>query len=226
MRRAQQVLRSVKQRVILHYAGVSAQPWERLWAIWSTRLPPPKAAAISRLREPADRNASLLGLALLESALLSVGLVFDPAEIAYPASGKPQLRGGPDFSISHAGGLVGCAVALRGSVGFDLEAVGAVTVGQLRLALGAAEHAELAAGARDPTVAWVQSEAALKALGLRAAQAPRVRLAGVTASVDDSRLFLSPAQLGPDHVAWLAHSSPEIDLTTVECSAGGFAELS
>lgn len=220
------MLRSVKQRVILHYAAVPAQPWERLWAIWSARLAPTKAAAIARLRQAADRNASLLGLALLESALASVGLGFDPAQIAYPAPGKPQLPSGPDFSVSHAGGLVGCAVALQGGIGFDMEPRAAVTAGQLRLALGGRELDQVCAGERDPTVAWVQAEATLKAMGLGASAAPRVRLDGRSATVDGDAWFLSPVALGSGHVAWLAHRSAELELSVVERRPGEFAELS
>ena len=150
----------------------------------------------------------------------------DPAEIAYPAPGKPQLPAGPDFSVSHAGGLVGCAVALQGGVGFDMEPHGAVTAGQLRLALGGRELGQVIAGERDPTVAWVQAEAALKATGLGASAAPRVRLEGRTASVDGDAWFLSPAAVGSGHVAWLAHRHAELELSVVERLPGEFAELS
>ncbi|MDB5324541.1 MAG: 4-phosphopantetheinyl transferase superfamily protein, partial [Phycisphaerales bacterium] len=37
-------------------------------------------------------------------------------------AGKPFVAGGPSFSLSHTSGMVGCAVAARGDIGFDLEA--------------------------------------------------------------------------------------------------------
>ncbi|MBS0395444.1 MAG: hypothetical protein JSR54_12515, partial [Proteobacteria bacterium] len=61
------------EHISLHYAAVPAQPWPALAAAWRERLPRDKRTAIERLREPADRNASLLGIALLEAALTARG---------------------------------------------------------------------------------------------------------------------------------------------------------
>lgn len=38
------------------------------------------------------------------------------------ADGKPFVTGGPQFSLSHTAGLVGCAVWGGGEIGFDVEA--------------------------------------------------------------------------------------------------------
>ena len=220
------MLRSVKQQVILHYAAVPAQPCAGLWADWAPRLSATRRAEIGRLREPQDRNSTLLGLVLLESALAGLGLPLNPAAIFYTPRGKPRLSAGPDFSISHAAGLVGCAVAVQGAIGFDLERKASVTPDQLRLALGVAEHAQLTSGALDATDAWVMTEAVLKAAGAGVADAPRVRLVGPEAALDGRRWWLTAAAVGGGHVAWLAHDPAAISLTVVRAGPDAVAQLS
>jgi 4'-phosphopantetheinyl transferase len=215
----------VEEWISLHYAEVPAQPWPALAQAWLPRLPEPKRASILRLRQPADRNASLLGVALLGAALAERALAFEPADLAYAPRAKPRLAAGPDFSIAHAAGYVGCALATSGSVGFDLEAAGAVTAATLRLALGADEHARVAGGEVEATAAWVMTEAVLKAAGRGVDAATRVRLAGRGATLDGARYALAAATLEPALVAWIAHEGTVLALRCVRHGAGEFAPL-
>lgn len=211
--------------VSLHYAAVPAQPWAALERAWLPRLPGSKRAAILRLRDAADRNASLLGLALLDAALAARGCVADLSAVEFPPRAKPHLPGSPDFSIAHAGGLVGCALAAAGRVGFDLEARGAVQAGQLRRVLDAAEQARVAAGALDPTEAWVMKEAVLKAAGRGIEAAAQVHLAPDHGLLGAQRFGLLALDLSPAHVAWLAYEGSATLEAPVRVAPGSFAAL-
>jgi 4'-phosphopantetheinyl transferase len=215
----------VAESVSLHYTEVPAQPWPTLAEAWLPRLPAPKRESILRLRQPADRNASLLGVALLGAALAARATSFDPETIEFAPRAKPRLAAGPDFSIAHAAGYVGCALATSGRVGFDLEGAGSVAPAALRRALGAAERAQLAEGTLDATDAWVQTEAVLKAAGQGIDSAARVRLAGRAATLDGGRFGLVAAMLGPALVAWIAHEGAVLDLRCVRHGAAEFAPL-
>jgi len=221
------LLKTSEQFLSLHYVAVPAQPWKALEQAWDSRLPPGRLDVLLRRREPADRNASLLGIALLEAACRERGLAFDPATLLYPPRGKPTLPLGPDFSIAHAGGLAACLCWPLGAVGVDLEPAGAVGAGSLRLALGAAERARVAAGEFDPTAAWVMTEAVLKAVGLGIDAASRVRLGRslAAATIDGRTLHLRPAALGPAYVAWVAHEQVAAGLRLVAHEPAEFAPL-
>lgn len=173
------------------------------------RLPGTKRAALERLREPADRIASVLGVALLGAALRASGRRFDAGSLEYPVRGKPRLRDAPDFSIAHAHGLVACALATRGRVGVDLELRDAVRPDQLRLVLDDAERDAVAAGVLAPTDAWVMKEAVLKAAGRGVDAARRVVLHGRTAMHDGATYVLVRMDLPRTHVAWLAMEGAE-----------------
>src|SRR5262245_39694208 len=56
--------------------------------------------------------ASLVGLALAVAGLEALtGRTVTLGEIEFPLDGKPHVEHGPDFSIAHTDGWVGCAVA-------------------------------------------------------------------------------------------------------------------
>jgi phosphopantetheinyl transferase len=215
----------VAESVSLHYTEVPAQPWPALAEAWLPRLPAAKRESILRLRDPADQNASLLGVALLGAALAARAAAFEPEALEFAPRGKPRLAAGPDFSIAHAAGYVGCALATRGRVGFDLEAAGAVAPAALRLALGAAERERLAEGTVDATDAWVMTEAVLKAAGRGIDGAARVRLGRRAATFDGTRFGLAAARLEPALVAWIAHEGAALELRCVRHGALEFAPL-
>ena len=214
-----------KEHVSLHYTAVPGQPWPALEQAWLPRLPVAKRASIVRLREARDRNATLLGIALLGSALQAAGVPFDPGAITFRPRAKPALAGAPDFSIAHAASLVGCALASGGRVGFDLEALDAVAPARLRLALDAAEQQRLARGELTATAAWVMKEAVLKAAGRDLAAVARVRLDGDAATLDGAMFHLVPVALAATHVAWLAHERQPLALRVVRREAAEFAPL-
>jgi 4'-phosphopantetheinyl transferase len=186
------------EHISLHYTAVPAQPWPALSEWWLPRLPPAKRSAIERLRQPADRNASLLGIALLARALEARARPLAPEALEFPPRGKPRLPAGPDFSIAHAGGYVGCALAAVGRVGFDIEPDGAVPAGLLERITGES-------AGPDPTSAWVRVEATLKAAGRGIEAARHVRLAASGASIDGAGFALERVALPAPLIGWVAH---------------------
>ena len=127
---------------------------------------------LARLRRAADRGRYLAAHALVRLVLTGDGasaaaLRFDRTCRCGAAHGKPRLPGGPGFSLSHAGDLVGVAVRPDGAVGLDVERVRDL-----------ADLAALAAHVRSPAEpapdaigvaaffrTWTRKEALLKATG-------------------------------------------------------------
>ena len=83
------------RRVSLQYALLSEQSLPALARAWLGQLPPARRARVERLREPADRAATLCGVALLAAACRALGCGLDAADLEYPERGKPRLRDGP-----------------------------------------------------------------------------------------------------------------------------------
>ena len=74
------------------------------------------------LTSPKRRGEYVWGRGLLRQLLeKATGLPADSHVISTTDEGKPVCRGGPGVSISHAKGMVACAVALTGDVGIDVE---------------------------------------------------------------------------------------------------------
>lgn len=118
------------------------------------------------------------------------------AQLEFPEGGKPRWPGGPDFSVSHGGGHVGCALILpTGRVGLDLESSGAATWDDLRLVLAPGER--VGCSAAEATTAWVGTEAVLKAAGATLAEIAGVAISGATADFDGRPWCLSRPALAP-----------------------------
>jgi 4'-phosphopantetheinyl transferase len=127
-------------------------------------------ARLSRFRREADRARYLAAHALARLALAhAVGrpaadLAFDRRCRCGKQHGKPVLRGGPGFSLTHAGGLVGVAVHPQGPVGLDVEEERELT-DLPALARHACSPAETATDPGSFFVLWTRKEALLKATG-------------------------------------------------------------
>ncbi len=129
--------------------------------------------------------------------------------IVEAAGGRPRLADDAlVFSVAHSGDLVLLAVADRGPLGVDVEAVRAVPAAATvaREVLGAAAAGQLerlppAARSRAFLLAWTTVEARIKAtgdgLGL-----------GIAAAPATGNLHVTPLPLGPGHVGALASGTP------------------
>jgi phosphopantetheinyl transferase len=200
----------VDQVLSLHYAAVPAQPCDALEAFWLPRLPPRKQRALEGLRHSADRTASVLGIALLERACAYAGVAFDPSALQFPARAKPFGVVGHDFSISHAGGFVGCVLGGAGSVGFDWEAKEAAEWSDVRHLVSPAETDRLRSAGWRATAAWVAMEAIVKAAGVGIEQAGDVRLDAAAGHFQQRRFYLTSVTAVPSQVAWVASAEPVV----------------
>jgi phosphopantetheinyl transferase len=92
---------------------------------------------------------------------------------------KPRWPTGPDFSIAHGAGVAVCAVAPAGiAIGVDLERIGDVELGSLRLVSSSAERKRVSAGELNAAALWTGKEAVLKAAGAGILAAARVEIDG------------------------------------------------
>ncbi len=181
-----------ENRVILAYSHQPRQLPARLHAALRDRLPYGR-----RMRLRGDLAAQALTLVGIELArrLLgqAVGREVAAAALRFPYGGKPHAPGLPDFSISHSGRWVGCAVATAGRVGLDLECAGPECAGTTP--------------ARD-LGDWTAREAVLKAAGASLDAAARVALDAAGADFGGRRWQLLRPTAPPGCIATLALEQP------------------
>lgn len=185
---------------------IPEQPWSELEDLLLPNIPAAKAAAIRRLADPRSRTASLLGLLLLASARAAQGLHTRLSDLIYPSRGKPTLPDAGDFSISHGGARVACAVVSCGRIGFDVEPQGRLEPAALRRIASAPERARVDAGGWTATEVAVAKEAVVKAFGATYADLAEVILGDGEAWFRGERLHLDAVFIGAGHVATLADS--------------------
>lgn len=182
--------------VIVLHAVLDAQACPGATMPLLERLPYAKRLELEA-RDPAARVAGLCGIALvLRGASRIRGRDAPVADLWFPTGGKPRLRGGPVFSVSHTARRVAVAVAADGELGLDLEDVGI-------------DHA---AGSMGPAGLdrWTATEAVLKAAGCGLREAPGVEFdAAIGAATFAGRTYaLTPLAIAPDVIAHLATALP------------------
>lgn len=196
--------------ILLHHARVPRRippPVERAWI---RALAEEQAMRMRSLRNPEDRTASLLGLALLLDC--AQGAAIEPPSLAsleWSARGRPEWPGGPEFSISHAAGHCACALAPAGlAVGLDLEACEAVTARDLRLVADEQELELQSACGLSPAEVWVTKEAVAKARGTGIAEVARVWAGPAEATVGQQRYLIARPSIAPGIAAAVATPEP------------------
>ena len=139
----------------------------------AARLSPDEAARAGRFLAEADRRRNIVARALLRRLLgRHTGTAPQNVVIETAAQGKPFLRSGPHFSVSHSGDLIAIAVSPDHPVGIDVEridprrdiaalAARIMSAGELAYFRALPEPARLAAF----YTAWTRKEAVAKALG-------------------------------------------------------------
>jgi 4'-phosphopantetheinyl transferase len=162
---------------------------------------------LDRFRRPADQARYLAAHALVRLVLgESVGapaadLVFDRTCRCGEQHGKPVLPGGPGFSLTHAGDLVGVAVHPGGPVGLDVE-----QVRELADLTAMAEHVrsprETVTDADAFFALWTRKEALLKAVGTGLATPMSAITLGPPGVLDWT------GEDAPAHPLWLADLRP------------------
>lgn len=125
---------------------------------------------LDRFRRPADQARYVAAHALVRLVLAdtvgtpAAALVFDRTCRCGAQHGKPVLPGGPGFSLTHAGDLVGVAVHPRGDVGLDVEQVRELADLPAMVAHVCSPQ-EFVADADAFFTLWTRKEALLKAVG-------------------------------------------------------------
>jgi hypothetical protein len=163
-------------------------------------------------RDPVAIHASLAGIALvLRGVAMLRRSPVDAGRLQFPAGGKPYLRGGPSFSMSHGTRTVGAAMCSGCEVGFDLEELGP---GSRERVAGRAQLAR-----------WTATEAVLKAAarGLREARGVDLGESLLDGRVGGMSFHLVPVEVAPDVVAHLATDVPGVRVSVEEVDASDFA---
>ena len=172
-------------------------------------LPAGQAARVARLRDPSARAASLLGIALLCDCAQAAGIEPPlPGDLRFPAGGKPGWPAGRDFSISHAGQHVACAMAPPGvRVGLDIEPAGAAERAGLRLVADEAEEEGICAAGLTATDLWTAKEAVAKLTGTGLTDVANVVVAAATARHGGLEYPLARPRLAPGLCCTVAMSA-------------------
>ena len=169
-------------------------------------LDPHERARLGRFRRPADRARYLAAHALTRRALAVLlgrpagSFAIDRTCRCGEQHGKPRVPGGPEFSLTHAGDLVGVAVHAA-PVGLDVE-----RVRDLPDLAGVAAHAcspaEAVTGAEAFFRLWTRKEALLKTTG-RGLSSP---MAGIT--LDGPRVASWTGDGAPAGPVWVMDLTP------------------
>ena len=134
---------------------------------WLDQLPYHKQIALGRKSRRREKTASLIGLQLLKLEMRRLGFSdFSLGDLELSPNGKPVGSNGANFSISHAGGLIACAVGVGVRVGLDLEPVPAHrSTLPLPRYMDAAELMAARRSSLEGLRIWTAKEAILKAAG-------------------------------------------------------------
>jgi len=194
---------------------------------WAAPLAPQAAPALvgllddhererlARFRRPDDRARYLAAHALTRLVLgplvgsAAQQLAFDRTCRCGAPHGKPVLPGGPGFSLTHAGDLVGLAVRPDGPVGLDVEQARAVA-DLAALAGHVRSPVESARGGVDPEAffrTWTRKEALVKATG-EGLSAP---MTAITLAEDRPEVQRWTGPGAPDGPMWLRDLTPAAD---------------
>ncbi len=183
--------------VILAYSSLPGQLPAALRRRLAAELPHARRSRLG-LHGPAQ-SQSLLGIALACQLLSRVcRRPVSARQLRFPYGGKPRGRGLPDFSITHAGSWVACAVATVGRVGLDLEVLDGGILPAFSFCFDR-EELQQATDARVALGIWCAKEATVKAAGATLAELRAVSVRGDAAQFRRQRWWVqappAPAQL-------------------------------
>jgi len=187
---------------------------------WFEDCPSDKQARIARLHYRKDQLRTLIGLQLLKQALTKeysreYSGDFDLKTVCFHQKRKPDCPLPVDFSISHSGELVTCAVSQNRKVGIDTEKIRAIDSQKFTRFFTASE---LAIFKQDNTAFfayWSIKEAVIKA----ADQASYANLRAILINENVARLneqdwYLHPLDLHPHFKTTVATNEPNSGIIT------------
>ncbi len=182
---------------------------ETVWPALLRSLPAEAREEVNRYLRSEDRRSRLAGKALLRQCLFSYGYGNDCLEaIGSEPFGRPVIRGGVDFNISHSGEFAICAVTDRGRVGIDIEEIRPVSLGDFSACMTEEERERLESSndrERAFYAFWTKKESTLKGDG-RGLLLPmqEARIEGDEALLEDCRWFLWEIELDSGCICHLA----------------------
>ena len=179
------------------------------------RLPIDKAQSLSKISDSKRRNASILGLALLEQAVRKLGIGdLGDLQLNFSPTRKPSCSTNIEFNITHSDTLVACAVSLEFPLGIDSETRNDNRSPQLKHVFNESELQEIAADARHFLNLWVKKEAVAKAVGCGITKMKHVQLNQDSALYQNQLWYLHPLELVDNDVSYLAckEQYPEIQV--------------
>ena len=214
-------LTSPDRRVALHWCRLDDdEPLAGALAGWLSSAEHARAARFGR---DALRRRYVIGRAMLRAVLGGhLGLAPGDVPITRGRRGRPTLgtAGGPDFNVSHTGGVLLAAVGDGVTVGVDVERNGRTipTAGLARRCLSEAEREDLAPldaeqARRRVLRLWTCKEAMSKATGdamsarfarLDVLTEPALRLRAGPPPYEPARWALHALAAPDDHIATLA----------------------
>jgi len=164
-------------------------------AAYSHLLSDDERGRADRFVRPRDRNRFIVGRGRVREILADyAGLAPDALLFSYGPQGKPVLRGGPVFNLSHSDGWAALAVAPHArdgnfQLGVDIEAHRPVEDGVASRFFSDREYAALCALPTDDWMAgflrcWSRKEAVIKAAGT-----------GLSTPLDSFDVSLTPGEL-------------------------------
>lgn len=136
---------------------------------WLSFLPAKLKDVNFKFRHENDRVRNLLGKLLLREALLRLGcesLSLD--DLCYNQFGKPYLSTNFDFSISHSGFYVFCALGKNVKLGVDIEEIKPINFAEMTETMTTSEWQRIRQAShplKEYYKYWTIKEALIKAVG-------------------------------------------------------------
>jgi len=181
---------------------------------WLGELSCARRTELQRLRRSEDLNNSLLGMQLLKAGMYHLKFRgFQLSGVRYRANRKPHLSEAVDFSISHSGELVVCALTKNGRIGIDTEKLRPVSLRSFSRFLSTAEDPDPVGNCDAFIDLWTCKEATLKGCGdCRLDQLQDVTISGDAARIGTRRFYLSRLELLHGYKTCLATSARQVNI--------------
>jgi 4'-phosphopantetheinyl transferase len=178
---------------------------------WLGELSRARQTQLRRLRRPEDLNNSLLGMQLLKTGMNHLKFRgFRLTGVQYRANRKPQLSEAVDFSISHSGDMVVCALTKHGRIGIDTEKLRPLSIRSYNRFLSASECLAPDESSDAFIDLWTCKEAVLKGCGdCRLDQLKDVTISGDSARIGERHFYLRRLELLHGYKTCLATSAQQ-----------------
>lgn len=154
----------------LYFSRISHFQTEESLRKYIALMPLPVIETLSRYRRLEDKQLHLFGRLLLAEGMKNLGFTGPVLEdIGFTEFKKPYFKNLPvNFSISHSGGIVLCAISADAQVGADIEKIEKLDTIDFRDMFTGTEW-DIIQSSPDPMVTfyeyWTKKEAVIKANG-------------------------------------------------------------